>query len=228
MELTNNQLSVLKNISGINAGLIFKADDEPMFMKRITNDILLRWQPKNSFPFSFAIASLPDLLKSLSLVDEPILSFTDDFLTITNEKKTTKIAYQFSSPLSIFSPEETQIKKVLELDSKITPDKEFILSKETLKQIVKASNAMNLDKLRIVSDGNSIIASLSDSRNVTRNEFTTQINEGEMSNFDKFDVTVTTEAFSSILVDDYEVAVSAPLIRFYSAEYSLTYWIAID
>jgi len=227
MELTESHIAVLKNLSGINAGLIFK-DDSPMFTKRITNDILVRWNPEDTFPFSFAIASLPDLLKSIALVDEPILSFSDDFLTISNEKKTTKIAYQFSSPLSIFSPESNQIDKILEIDKSISEDDEFVLSKDTLKQIIKASNAMQLDTLKIKSDGKNIIASLSDSRNVTRNAYKTQINEEELDGFAKFEVTLTTEAFSSILDTNYKVAVCSPVIRFYNSDYNLTYWMAIE
>ena len=104
MKLSNHTTSVLKNFATINQNLVIKEGNEMSTMSAMKN-IVARATVEETFPKEIAIYDLNEFLGALSLFENPILDFSDSYVTITEENKpSTKMKYFYSDPSVVTSP----------------------------------------------------------------------------------------------------------------------------
>ena len=84
MKLSNNTISVLKNFASINQNLVIKEGNEITTMSAMKN-IVAKAEVEETFTKEVAIYDLNEFLAALSLFTNPILTFNDGFVTITEE-----------------------------------------------------------------------------------------------------------------------------------------------
>ena len=106
MKLSDDTVQVLKNFSGINQSLQFKSGNT---LKTISplKTIFVEATVGESFPKEFALYDLNKLLAKVSLYKDAELSFDDDKLNISANKKSDYIKY--CSPKVIVTPPEKAI-----------------------------------------------------------------------------------------------------------------------
>jgi len=94
MKLSEDTVQVLKNFSGINQSLQFKAGKT---LKTISplKTIFVEATVGEDFPKEFALYDLNKLLAKVSLYKDADLSFDDDKLNISANKKSDYIKYLF-------------------------------------------------------------------------------------------------------------------------------------
>ena len=99
MELSENTLSILKNFSGINQNLMIQ---NGQIIKTISEakNVVSTAVVQEEFPQKFGIYDLNEFIGVLSLVDQPTLNFSEDFVTVGDSTGRSKVKY-------FFSPEET-------------------------------------------------------------------------------------------------------------------------
>ena len=105
MKLSNNTISVLKNFASINQNLVIKEGNEITTMSAMKN-IVAKAEVEETFTKEVAIYDLNEFLAALSLFTNPILTFNDGFVTITeeNSNRGTSLKYFYSDPSVVTSP----------------------------------------------------------------------------------------------------------------------------
>ena len=78
MKLSNDTVTVLKNFSAINQNLVINPGKNISTMSAMKN-IVAKATVTEDFPQEFAIYDLNEFLASLSLFENPELTFKDDF-----------------------------------------------------------------------------------------------------------------------------------------------------
>ena len=84
MKLSTNTVQVLKNFASINQNLVIKEGNEIKTMSAMKN-IVAKATVEETFPKQVAIYDLNEFLGCLSLFKNPILTFNDTSVTITEE-----------------------------------------------------------------------------------------------------------------------------------------------
>lgn len=215
MKLSKQTLELLKNFSSINPSIAFKTGNRMKTMsilKNIVGDAIIN----ENFPIDFAINDLNQFQNSISLFNDPELSFNNEkYLTISEGNKTLK--YYFGDISLINYPE-----KDLALPS---IDISFNLNKEgDLLKILKASAIQSLPDL-VVTGGEGIIQLIvRDRLNPTTNEYS--INVGNTDKSFEFNFKIEN---LKLYPGSYTVEISRSKIsKFVHQDLDLTYWIALE
>ena len=95
MNLSSDTLSLLKNFSEINQGILVKPGNT---IKTISNmkNILAEAQISETFSSEFAIYDLPEFLRSIELFEKPQLQFNGGSSVKIDNGKGRNINYYFS------------------------------------------------------------------------------------------------------------------------------------
>ena len=82
MNLSEQTLSILKNISTINQNLLVKKGKVLNTMSAMIN-IVAKAEVEEEFPVDFAIYDLNEFLSCMSLFEKPQLTFNDEYVVIS-------------------------------------------------------------------------------------------------------------------------------------------------
>lgn len=220
MKFTSKTLSILKNYSGINSSILFKKGNELSTVSSMKN-IVAYSQIEEEIPKDFGIYDLPEFLNVLSLIDDPELEFTDDFVKITSDNGGTNIRYAYSSPTVIIAPPEKKIKMP-------SGEVSFSLSDSLLKSIIKASNVLNLPDVIIKNDGDELIISAENISFPSSNTFSQVLPNAEFDKNAKISFGYKTEYFK-FMPNDYDVKISQKLISEFSSDNGdLVYYLGLE
>lgn len=216
MKLSENTISLLKNFSGINPNMVFKAGNSIATIAEAKN-IMASATIAESFPREFGIYDLNEFLSAISLIDDADLDFGQDSITISNGK--TSVQYFYSSLELLTSPS----KQV----SMPNPELTFTLSESIINKIRKASAVLGHGTLEIKGNKGQIIINLTDLKNASANKYSIVVDENNACR----------EVFSFILVignlkmvaGDYTVEISSKLISHLKhTTLPVEYWIALE
>ena len=215
MKLSDRTVNLLRNFSTINQSILFKQGTKLRTISVMKN-ILAEANVDEDFPQEFGVYDLGQFLNSLSLFQEPELNFTgESFVTVKEGKQRSK--YFFADPSVIVSPPEKSI-------TLPTVDVEFTLKSAQLDRLLKAAAVYHLTDLSVVGDGKEIKMVVSDRKNDTSNDFSIVVGETDKT----FELHFKVENIK-IVPGTYEVKISRKLLsQFKSAEYDLTYYIALE
>lgn len=213
MKLDQRTIQVLKNFSGINPSILFRAGN---IIRTVTptKTILATATLDQEFPSSFAIYDLSKFLSVLSLFTDPELTIGDKSVVIKSGGK--KVNYVFADPNTIVAPkDDKQIKFP-------TPDVSFELTTEALADVTKALGVLRQPEIAVVGDGQIITLQTVNSKDPTSDVYSVEVGETD-KNF--------TFIFKSenlrLLPDTYTVDIaSAGISRFTSKD--VEYFIAIE
>jgi hypothetical protein len=218
MELSENTLSILKNFAGINQNCLIKQGNVIRTITEARN-VLATAVVDSEFPNDFGVYDLNEFIGSLTLVDKPMLTFSDGFVSISDTSGRSKIKY-------FFSPEETLTTPSKDI---VMPEAEvkFTLDNETLNKIRRAASTLGHDEVSISNKNGVLNISVVDVQNATSNAYSIDV-DGEFDTNTNFNFILNISNLK-IISGDYDVEISSKLIsRFSNKELNLKYWIALE
>ena len=216
MKVSERTINLLKNYANINQSIEFR---EGNVLKTVSplNTILASVEVEEVFSKTFPIYELSRFLGTLNLFNNPELDFTDNGVSITDDKH--EATYRYCGSSSMFQTPP---------DKDITfPDAEvnFELSQEQFKKTINAANTLGLPEIVVEGDGSEIRLLVSDTGNVSSDNFSTKVGSTDKT----FHMIFKTENFSIIAEGTYNVSLSSKRISHFKREGdSLQYWIALE
>lgn len=221
MKLTEQTLEVLSNFAKIQPNIIFR---EGNVVKTMASSKTIIGEAKVDVEFDqeFGVYNLPEFLATLGLVGEPVIDLKKSYAEISDVNKLSKVRYYYTDPDLIrqYCLPSKDIKMP-------ATDVSFVLTKENLARLQKASATLGLEKLVVSPDGNDLKLEVTDPENKTANAFSVSA-EGEFDEDADFSLVFLMSNFKMI-PGDYEVEISKKLIsKLTSKDMDLTYWIALE
>lgn len=218
MQLKDTTLKVLQNFSAINSNLVVRKGNNIKTMTEARN-VVSSATVDQEFDRDFGIYDLNEFLGVLNLVDTPALTFTDDYVTISDTTGRTKIKYFFSDADILTTPSS---------DVKMpNADVTFTLDADTLAKLKRAASALGHESLSVEPDGGSLKLSIFDNNNNTSNTYSTSI-AGDYPEQNQFKLIFNINNFK-VIPGDYNVSISSKLVsEFKHATDDVRYWIALE
>lgn len=216
MKLSDYTMSVLKNFSTINSGVVLLKGN---IQKTISEDksVMAEAEFEDTFPSKFGVYDLNHFIGNVSTLNSPELDFQDRVVTI--DDGSLKLTYVACDPTLIKTPPED---KTLDVG---TPDVSFELSKTSLVKLLRLAAMNNLPHLSLVGKNGKLSVEVHDRKNDTSNQAIMEIAEYAGKDFI---ATFSTENLKMI-PDDYVVDVKLPVFaRFKSKTKKLTYFNAFE
>ena len=216
MKVSERTINLLKNYANINQSIEFRGGN---VLKTVSplNTILASVEVEEVFSKTFPIYELSRFLGTLNLFNNPELDFTDNGVSITDDKH--EATYRYCGSSSMFQTPP---------DKDITfPDAEinFDLSQEQFKKTINAANTLGLPEVVVEGDGTEIRLLVSDTGNVSSDNFSTKVGSTDKT----FHMIFKTENFSTIADGAYNISLSSKRISHFKREGdSLQYWIALE
>ena len=216
MKVSERTTNLLENYANINQSIEFR---EGNVLKTVSplNTILASVEIEEEFPRTFPIYELSRFLGTLGLFNNPELDFTDNGVSITDDKH--EATYRYCGSSSMFQTPP---------DKDITfPDAEinFDLSQEQFKKTINAANTLGLPEVIVEGNGSDIQLVVSDTGNTSSDIFSTPVGTTDKT----FRMIFKTENLNKIMEGTYNVSLSSKRISHFKREGdSLQYWIALE
>lgn len=214
MFLSQETISILKNMSGINQSILIKEGKRLRSMSVMKN-VLAESDILEEFDREVPIYDLSQFLNCLSLIPGGEVTLMDDYIKITDG--TNSIDYRYADPTVITAP----------------PDKELVLPSEdvcvtlTEDQIdcaKKSSAVLQIPDISLIGDGNQIYLTVRDKKNSGSNSYNIEV--GETDKVFQFNMKVEN---LKIIPGDYDVVISSKnLSKFTNHARAITYFIALE
>ena len=214
MKFSNETISVLKNFSTINPGLVFKP-----------GSVIKTMHPQKTVMASATVSEniekvgrvfdLSRFLATLSLFDDPDVEFTEDKFIISSGKS--KVSYTYAAEAMVISAPDKDIKFP-------TPEAVVTVKWKELDSVIKAAGILKLSEIAFISDGSTIALSAVDSKNPTADAYEIIVSEGVTA--PEFKMMIKVENLK-LMPNDYEVSLSTKgLAHFKSSK--VEYYIALE
>lgn len=213
MKLTKNALTVLKNFSSINHGLVVSAGSKLRTVS-VAKDVAAEAIVDVEFPKDFAIYDLNEFLSTISMFEDPNLDFEEDYVKISSGKASAR--YFYSSASVIISPSDA----VLDTEG----DHSFELDAETLSAIQRAAAIMKLDDLSISGGASGVTLSVADGSNTSSNQYVVEVE----CDADTFDMNLAIENLKVIPADYNVQIVGGSYAVLKNEQEKITYWIVAN
>jgi len=167
MKLSENTLSVLKNFSAINSGLVLQKGKT---QKTISPEksILVEVEIDDSLPEQFGIYDLNQFLGNISTLNSPELTFSDSAV-IMNDGEISFNYYSCSTNLIVSPPDK-------ELKLKQT-DVSFTLTNAVMTKLLRLASMNNLTHLSVVGQNGEIRLQTHEKANDTSNHASFKLND---------------------------------------------------
>lgn len=218
MQLSKRTVSLLKNLSSINQNILIRAGKELTTITR-EKHIVARMDVEETFPVEFGIYELNSFLASLSLFNEPELTFEDKYVQISEKgQKRGGIKYYYSSPaVLVYNQRQIQFPP--------SPDFTFELTEEQLGKAQKAAAVLGVSDLVIAGDEEGISLIVYDKKRKVANDFEIQISDKP---HEEFKVNLRQDNLKMI-AGDYSVAVyKMGMVAFTSKDGTVQYGVAME
>lgn len=214
MQLSKDTLNKLKNFAEINSNLLIKPGNSITTLSAGKNVMAIASIPEDFgvVDSGFGIYDLNEFLGIVSLFENPDLSFSQKYVTISEGKSAIKYFAADQSVLTVPT-------KNLEMPP---ADIEFDISSVVLQSIRKVAAVLRTTDVSIVGDGTEIKFQAGDKKNATANAYSSVIGETDK----EFSVNLKVDNLK-LLPGDYNVKVSSKKICKFSNE-SLTYFVAAE
>ena len=211
MKLSEQTVALLKNFSGINQNIQFKAGSKISTISAQKN-ILVSAEINESFPSDFAIYDLNKMLGVMSLFKDPDLDIGEKTMKIGG-----KVDYMFADPAMIVSPPD---KELAFPDPEIT----FTLYNSDFSQVIKAASVLGLPHICVEGKDNKMSLVATDVNNSSSDEFKSDLGEtSEVFNF------VFKIENLKLFSGDYNVEITSKGIsKFSQTSANLKYFIATE
>ena len=218
MELTDSTINILKNYATINPNIVVESGNTLKTIS-VARNLFSSTETVEDFPQTFGIYDLNEFLNVLSLVQQPTLSFANDYVVVSDNTGRSSVKYFFSDPDMLTTPSK----------SVNMPDAEvkFSLDTDTLSKIKRASAALGHDEISITPSDGAITLTVKDSKDATSNTFAIDV-EGEYPEGVDFNF-ILNVANLKVINEDFDVSISSKLISQFTSKQSETeYFIALE
>ena len=212
MKLDARTITVLKNFSNIQTGIIVKPGNVLSTLSSMKT-VMARATVPNTFERPFAIYDLSRFLGVLSLFENPELHFDEKHLDIVSGNS--KVRYVYGDPSTIMAAPD----KELALPS---VDVEFELTDEMMAKVRKIMSSLQAPDMAIAGEDGKLLIKALDVKNPTGDVFSTEIGETDKDFF----VIYKAENLSMMPIT-YRVQISSKLISSFTGQ-DIKYWVAVD
>lgn len=216
MKLSDSTMSVLKNFSSINHGMVFKKGNVIRTVSKEQN-ILAQAKIEDSFDEPFVVYDLNRLLSVLSSMEDPDINIDIDTKTLRIDDSKSKVLYRLSDEIMVVSPPEDELDIS---DAEVN----FVLTDDIRSQVMRLGGVLGLPNIVIRGDRNKISIAAIDVKNQDSDVFWIDVGE-------------TTAEFQSIFRYDslkiipgtYNVSISSEGISYFvNSDSTIQYWIATE
>jgi hypothetical protein len=214
MKLSEFALTIMKNFSSINSGIVLNSGT---LQRTWSTDksILVEVDLEETFPCSFGIYDLNQFLGNVTTLKNPDLTFTSENVMMNDGE--TVIKYRACDTSLITSPPN----KSLILND---PDVTFDLSQVSLSKILKLATMNSLSNISIIGENGKLRIQAHDKSNDKSNEIFTELEDWSGKDF------ICTFRLESIKVipDNYTVSIKlGAFSNFKSKTRNLSYFITL-
>jgi hypothetical protein len=218
MQLNETTMAVLKNFATIQENVVLT---EGNVIKTIADakNVMAFANLEQSFDKSVGIYNLAEFLNVLSLVDDPDLTFNEDFVTVSGNGRS-QVKYFYSDVSVLTAPPEKDI---------VMPstDVQFTLDEGTLGRVRKAAAALGHEKMTITPDDGGVKLSVVDNTDATSNAF--EISVPGSYDADQEFCFVMNISNMKLIAGDYDVEISQRLLsHFKNKNVDVRYFIALE
>ena len=173
MKLSDNTLSVLKNFSSINSGLVLRQGNVQKTMSP-EKSILVEAELEDAIPSQFGIYDLNQFLGNVSTLENPDMTFTDSSVLMNDG--TITFNYYSCSPNHIVSPPDKELKLK-------QTDVSFTLTNTLLNKLLKLAAMNSLTHLSVVGKNGEIRLQTHEKANDTSNYASFKLNDYDGDDF---------------------------------------------
>lgn len=218
MKICENTMTILKNYASINESIIFHPGN---ILNTVTSakNVMSFAEVTETFPITAAIYNLNQLINTLGLFDDPDVEFKDTYLIISDDNNTVKYYYGDDSIINIANTVPKMPDNILE----------FVLSKDDLSALNKASSVLNLQDLILTPNGDELVLSVTNVDDKTSNSFSRQVGQNTLTGDFNFNFKADT---LRLIPGDYTVTIAGKdkryISKFVKTDNSITYYIALD
>ena len=212
MKLSEHTISVLKNFASINQNLVIREGSELQTMSAMKN-IVARSGVEENFPKEMAIYDLNEFLGCLSLFKNPILTFNDTSVVITeeNDGNGDSLEYMYSDPSVVTTPSND-----INMPSE---EVKFILDDITLSKLSKSAGMIGAPDLLL--ENNKL--TVRDKKNDSGNCYSTNVDAKGDGTYKFYFKTENLK----LIPGSYDVTVSQKNISHFKNG-KTQYWIALE
>ena len=212
MKLSTNTIQVLKNFASINQNLVIKEGNEIKTMSAMKN-IVAKATVEETFTKQVAIYDLNEFLGCLSLFKNPILTFNDTSVVITeeNDGNGDSLEYMYSDPSVVTTPS-----KDITMPSE---EVKFTLSDATLSKLSKSAGMIGAPDLLLQNNK----LTVRDKKNDSGNCYSTNVDAQGDGTYKFYFKTENLK----LIPGSYDVTVSSKNISHFKNG-KTQYWIALE
>jgi len=212
MKISTNTVNVLKNFAKINPSILIQ---EGNTLKTISpsKTIMAKANVDTNFSNKFAIYNLDRFLSTMSLFNDPDLTFGDKSVSISEGERKTEYVYSEEATVTKAPEKEINLPSV---------DVTFTLTNEHLKDVEKAAGVLGLPEILVVGDGSTVYLQAADSKAPNGDVYSIKIGETNKT----FKAIFKAENIK-IIPGEYEVSISSRGISHFSGK-EAEYWIAVE
>ena len=215
MKLSENTLSVLKNFSSINSGIVLQKGN---LQKTISPEksILVEAEIEDALPEQFGIYDLNQFLGNVSTLNNPDLTFSENSVLMSDGEITFNY-YSCSTNLIVSPPDkELKLKQV---------DVSFNLTNANLTKLLRLASMNNLTHLSVVGKNGEIRLQTHEKANDTSNYASFKLND-----YSGEDFTASFKVENIKLVPgDYDVEIQlGAFAKFVSKSGKIKYFVALE
>ena len=167
MKLSAKTIQILKNFSSINPSIMFNIGNVLSTISPIKT-VMARAQIDETIEKDFGIFDLNRFLGVLSLFDDPELLLCDNYVKVTDGRKSVNFIY--ADPITMILPPNKDIKVG---ESYV----EFNLTADNLQNLMRASSVLQLPEIALVGEDGRLLLRAMDSKNSSNNTFELEVKE---------------------------------------------------
>lgn len=215
MKFSENLISILKNFSAINGGIVLK---EGSIIRTINAEktILAEAKIEEQLPQDFAIYDLSLFLNNVLILKNPDISFTEKHATLKDDDF--ELCYKAASPGTIITPPQ----KNLSLNS---VDVSFHLTHSSIQKMLKIAAMNSLESFSVVGENGSIYVKIYNKKDDSKNEGLSKLADYAGKDFKAIFKT----EYLKLNPDDYDVEIQLDAFaKFTNKAGNLTYFISFD
>lgn len=211
MKLSAKTLQILKNFSTINPSIMFNCGNELTTISP-QKSVMAKAKIDETIEKDFGIYDLSRFLGVLSLFNEPEMVLSDNYVKITDGKKSVNFIY--ADPVTMILPP----KKSINMGESFV---EFDLPSDIFQSVMKGAGVLGLPEIAVeAADGNLMLRAI-DVKNPSNNTFDHTIKDDDRS----YRIVFNSHNLK-IMTGDYRVCIAKGISHF--SNDGVEYWIATE